>query len=52
VPKDPFTGKPLVYKPSATGVLVYGFGRNARDDHGRRRSGSTSDYDIVWVMRR
>lgn len=52
VPKDPFTGKPLVYKPSATGVLVYGFGKNARDDQGRRRSGTAGDYDIVWEMRR
>lgn len=52
VPKDPFTGRPPVYRPSAAGVLVYGFGKNARDDEGRRRTGTAGDYDIVWEMRR
>jgi hypothetical protein len=35
VPGDLFTGKPLVYKPSAKGFLLYSFGPNGQDDEGR-----------------
>jgi len=52
VPADPFTGRPLVYKPSASGVQVYGFAKNAKDDGGRRRSADNRDYDVGWEMRR
>ena len=54
VPADPFTGRPLMYKPSATGVVVYGAGENGEDDGGRRRTYSDGRraYDIVWEVTR
>ncbi len=52
IPTDPFTAKPLVYRPSAAGVQVYGFAKNAKDDGGRRRSVDNKDYDVGWEMRR
>jgi hypothetical protein len=50
VPTDPFTGSPLVYKPAAGGVQVYGFAGNAKDDGGRRRSDDRDNYDVGWEM--
>jgi hypothetical protein len=35
VPDDLFTGKPLVYKPTATGYQFYSFGVDGKDDGGR-----------------
>jgi len=35
IPQDLFTGKSLVYQPSANGYLLYSFGINGRDDQGR-----------------
>lgn len=35
VPHDRFSGKPLIYRPSATGYLLYSVGPNGRDDEGR-----------------
>jgi hypothetical protein len=35
VPDDVFSGKPLVYKPSAKGYLFYSVGQNGKDDGGR-----------------
>ena len=32
---DPFTGGPLVYRPSVTDYLLYSVGRDLRDDRGR-----------------
>lgn len=54
VPADPFTGRPLMYKPSATGVVVYGAGENGEDDGGRRRTHSDGSraYDLVWEVTR
>jgi len=44
---DPFTGKALVYRTTATGFIVYSVGENLSDDGGttsrEKRSG-----DIVW----
>lgn len=34
VPDDPFTEKPLIYKPDANGYLLYSVGLNAKDDGG------------------
>ncbi len=34
IPQDLFTGKPLVYRPSENGYLLYSFGPNGRDDEG------------------
>lgn len=52
VPADPFTAKPLIYKPTASGAQVYGFAKNAKDDGGRRRADDNKDYDVGWEMRR
>jgi len=35
VPNDVFSGKPLVYRRSETGFLLYSVGVNCRDDEGR-----------------
>ncbi len=35
VPKDPFTGRPLVYKVLDDGIAVYSVGENGRDDGGK-----------------
>ena len=35
VPDDLFSGKPLIYKPSGNGYLVYSIGPNGKDDEGR-----------------
>jgi hypothetical protein len=35
VPTDLFSGKPLVYKPSDTGYLLYSVGVNGQDDGGK-----------------
>ena len=35
VPKDVFTGKDLVYRPTENGYLLYSFGPNGQDDQGR-----------------
>jgi hypothetical protein len=34
IPDDLFTGKPLVYRPSENGYLLYSFGPNGKDDGG------------------
>lgn len=34
VPFDPFSGKPLIYKPTKTGYLLYSIGPNRKDDGG------------------
>lgn len=35
IPIDLFSGKPLVYRPSANGYLLYSIGVNGRDDEGQ-----------------
>ena len=35
VPDDLFAGKPLVYRPSEAGYLLYSVGINGKDDGGR-----------------
>jgi len=51
IPVDPFTGKPLVYRKTGDGFLLYSLGPNLKDDGGKpgARSGkATEDSDIVW----
>lgn len=36
VPDDPYTGKPLSYKATDTGVVVYSVGSDLKDDGGKR----------------
>lgn len=45
--KDPFSGQPLIYRPSATGFLLYSLGANLTDEGGTE-SKSMDSGDIVW----
>ncbi len=47
IPADRFSGKPLIYKPSEKGYLLYSVGMNMRDDGGQSepRGSSTSSAD-------
>jgi hypothetical protein len=49
VPLDPFTDKPLLYKPSAKGFLIYSGGPNAKDDGGVERGKGGEDDIAVQV---
>ena len=51
IPPDPFTGRPLVYRPDGDGFLLYSLGQNLRDDHGTVQSKETYEskaFDVVW----
>ena len=37
VPGDIFSGKPLIYKPTENGFVLYSVGENGKDDDGRMR---------------
>lgn len=47
---DPLTEKPLIYKASKDGFLIYSVGKDMRDDGGKPRSKDSSDqnYDIPF----
>jgi hypothetical protein len=36
IPTDRFSGKPLIYRPSEKGYLLYSIGKNGKDDGGQR----------------
>lgn len=40
IPTDRFSGKPLIYRPSENGYLLYSVGMNMRDDGGQRKPAS------------
>jgi RNA polymerase sigma factor (sigma-70 family) len=46
VPNDLFTGKPLVYRASDNGYLLYSLGPNQKDDEGRGRHDMPEGDDI------
>lgn len=46
---DPISKSPFVYKPTATGFVLYAFGQNGKDDGGRRR-GTTGDQNFDEVV--
>jgi hypothetical protein len=54
VPKDPFDGQPLRFKPLATGFVVYSIGANRVDDGGKERGKkySQKDYDETFTVER
>jgi hypothetical protein len=43
VPLDPFTGHPLVYRPTADGPLLYSLGYDRRDDGGQPLENRSGD---------
>jgi hypothetical protein len=44
---DPFTGKPLIYRPTDRGFTIYSVGINMVDDGGTKGKNSRSG-DEVW----
>lgn len=50
VPKDPFTGKSLVYKRTENGFTLYSVGSNMVDEGGKAPDPrkSPTDADVVW----
>ena len=47
IPPDWFSGRPLLYKPSAAGYVLYSVGPNAVDDGGRDRTADPEGDDVV-----
>lgn len=47
VPEDLFSGKPLVYKPSDSGYLLYSVGVNGADDSGRSHQDDPRGDDLA-----
>ena len=42
VPSDPFSGRPMIYRPQSTNWLLYSVGPDGVDDGGQRAGGSVS----------
>jgi hypothetical protein len=62
LPGDPFTGKPLVYRPRGDGYLLYSVGVNGKDDGGESRkdvqnpegsppTGTDAPDDVAWKFK-
>ncbi len=47
VPKDLYSGRPLIYKPDANGFLLYSVGANGIDDGGHGSDAQSPGDDIV-----
>ncbi len=50
VPLDLFAGKPLIYRPSGKGYLLYSLGPNGQDDQGRTRDDEPAGDDLAVRM--
>jgi hypothetical protein len=52
VPLDPFDGKPLRYRRTDTGAIIYSVGEDGRDDGGdtQPRPGKSVPRDIVFTL--
>ena len=50
VPDDLFTGKPLIYRPSEDGYLLYSLGPDGKDDQGRGKDDEPKGDDIAIRM--
>jgi hypothetical protein len=50
VPDDLFSGKPLIYRATDTGFLLYSVGANGKDDGGRRYNDTPAGDDLVVRM--
>lgn len=49
LPDDLFTGKPLIYRPSENGYLLYSLGPNGKDDDGRGPGDKPAGGDDITV---
>jgi hypothetical protein len=47
---DPFTGKPLVYRTTANGFLLYSLGPDQHDDSGTPVASGWEGWDVVWAF--
>jgi len=47
VPRDVFTGQPLIYRPEGNRLRIYSVGRNRTDDGGRTREDQPPGDDVV-----
>jgi hypothetical protein len=50
LPQDIFSGKPLIYRPTENGYLLYSVGPNGKDDGGRGYDDEPSGDDLVIRM--
>jgi tRNA A-37 threonylcarbamoyl transferase component Bud32 len=50
LPQDTFSGKPLIYRPTENGYILYSVGKNGRDDGGRSWSDNPPGDDLVIRM--
>jgi hypothetical protein len=50
IPQDLFSGKPLIYRPSAKGYLLYSVGVNGEDEQGQSEEDDPSGDDLVVRM--
>jgi hypothetical protein len=47
IPSDPFTAKPLIYRTTPSGFILYSVGPNRVDDGGKNSRQNRHD-DLVW----
>lgn len=55
IPNDPFTGKPLMYRPLKNGYVIYSLGENQKDNGGlneRQDKNAKGADDICWKVER
>lgn len=55
IPNDPFTGKPLIYRPLKNGYVIYSLGENQKDDGGLNEQKNVTAKgadDVCWKMER
>ncbi|HEV3236099.1 MAG TPA: hypothetical protein VGZ25_03865, partial [Gemmataceae bacterium] len=50
IPKDLFTGKPMIYRPANKGYLLYSVGVNGKDENGQTYGDDPPGDDIVVRM--
>jgi hypothetical protein len=50
VPNDLFSGRPLVYRPTGSGYVLYSVGPNGQDDGGRSSDDDPPGDDLTVRM--
>ncbi|MDX2064823.1 MAG: hypothetical protein SFX74_03670, partial [Fimbriimonadaceae bacterium] len=48
IPKDPFTGKPLIYRRTSQGFMLYSLGTNLKDDQLKSSPGKPRDIGVRY----
>jgi hypothetical protein len=52
IPTDPFDGKPIRFKKLTKGYMVYSIGKDAKDNGGKEKADSETDYDLTFMVER